>query len=235
MIHKTISKKWRKKAVALMLVGTMVGSGLQGIFDTNVAYAAETNTGDAYYDGTYIGKGTGYKGGTTVVKVTVKGDKITDIEEVSNEDTPGYYEKAKAIIPDILEKNSTQVDSVSGATKSCNGIISAVEDALQQAKDKQETGIFSGGKGTKEDPYQIGTAQELLAFANIKTVKSVVIGKNIIKIGKKAFYRNKNLATVKVKGTSVKALGAKAFSQTSKKLTFIFPKGAKKSYKKKFR
>lgn len=87
MIHKIISKKWRKKAVALMLATTMVGSSLQGIFDTNVAYAAETNTGDVYYDGTYTGTGTGYKGGTTVVKVTVKGDKITDIEEVSNEDT----------------------------------------------------------------------------------------------------------------------------------------------------
>lgn len=165
MIHKIISKKWRKKAVALMLAGTMVGSSLQGMFDTNVAYAAETNTGDVYYDGTYTGTGTGYKGGTTVVKVTMKGDKITDIEEVSNEDTPGYYEKAKVIIPNILEKNSTQVDNVSGATKSCNGIIAAVEDALQQAKDKQEAGIFSGGKGTKEDPYQIGTAKELFAFA----------------------------------------------------------------------
>ncbi len=165
MIHKIITKKWRKKAVALMLASTMVGSSLQGISYTTISYAAEANTGDVYYDGTYTGKGTGYNGGTTVVKVTVKGDKITDIEEVSNEDTPSYYEKAKTIIAHILEKNSTQVDNVSGATKSCNGIIAAVEDALQQAKDKQEAGIFSGGKGTKEQPYQISTSKELLAFA----------------------------------------------------------------------
>lgn len=165
MVHKIITKRWRKKAVALMLAGTMVGSSLQGISYTNIAYAAETNTGDVYYDGTYTGKGTGYNGGTTILKVTVKGDKITAIEEVSNEDTPDYYQKAKTIISHILENNSTQVDTVSRATKSCEGIITAVEDALQQAQDKQEAGIFAGGKGTKEQPYEINTAKELLAFA----------------------------------------------------------------------
>jgi len=87
-----------------------------------------------YKDGTYKGEGTGYKGGTTTVSVTVKGGKITSIETISNEDTPDFYDRASGtVISEIVSTQSTSVDIVSGATYSSRGIMQAVESALSKA------------------------------------------------------------------------------------------------------
>ncbi len=88
-----------------------------------------------YTDGTYTGSGNGFKGGTTKVSVTVANGDITNIETVSNGDTPKYYERVSGtIINNIISKQSTSVDTLSGATYSCKGIMSAVDNALSQAK-----------------------------------------------------------------------------------------------------
>jgi uncharacterized protein with FMN-binding domain len=89
----------------------------------------------AYKDGTYTGSGKGFKGGTTTVSVTVSNGKIASIENVSNGDTPQYYNRASGtVIKNIISKQSTSVDTVSGATYSSKGIMSAVANALSQAK-----------------------------------------------------------------------------------------------------
>lgn len=44
-----------------------------------------------------------------------------------------YFEAAQGVIDEILEMQSTDVDVVSGATFSSNGILGAVEDALGKA------------------------------------------------------------------------------------------------------
>jgi uncharacterized protein with FMN-binding domain len=86
-----------------------------------------------YKDGTYKGTADGYES-TIAVTVTVKGGKITDVTVDSINDTPGYYEKAKNGIPgEIIQAQSTSVDTVSGATHSSDGIINAVKDALKNA------------------------------------------------------------------------------------------------------
>lgn len=43
------------------------------------------------------------------------------------------FAKAKALIPAIVKKQTTNVDAVSGATYSSNGIIRAVRNALGKA------------------------------------------------------------------------------------------------------
>jgi len=89
----------------------------------------------AYKDGTYTGSGKGFKGGTTTVSVTVANGKISSIETLSNGDTPQYYNRASgSVIKNIISKQSTSVDTVSGATYSSKGIMSAVTNALSQAK-----------------------------------------------------------------------------------------------------
>ena len=80
-------------------------------------------------DGVYTGTGTGYRGDTTV-QVTVEGGKITNIEVLSYRDDRSFFERAKSVIQSILTKQSTEVDTVSGATYSSHGIIAAVADAL---------------------------------------------------------------------------------------------------------
>ena len=89
----------------------------------------------SYTDGTYTGTGTGFRSGTTEMSVTIKDNKITNIETVSNEDTPRFYENVESeIISEMISAQSTSVDTISGATYSCEGIISATQDALTQAK-----------------------------------------------------------------------------------------------------
>lgn len=89
----------------------------------------------AYTDGTYTGSGTGFRGGTTKVSVTISGGQITDIETVSTRDDSKYYARAySSITSQIISSQDSSVDAVSGATFSSKGIISAVEDALSQAK-----------------------------------------------------------------------------------------------------
>lgn len=99
-----------------------------------------SNVSQKYKDGTYTGTGTGFRGATTKVSVTIAGGNITDIQTLSNGDTPQYYEKASGTITkNILSKQSTSVDTVSGATYSSKGIISAVQDALNQASNASTT------------------------------------------------------------------------------------------------
>ena len=87
-----------------------------------------------YADGTYTGEAQGY-GGTVAVELTVENGKITDltITSAEKEDT-AYLDAASAIIDSILEQQSTDVDTVSGATFSSNGILHAAEDALRKAE-----------------------------------------------------------------------------------------------------
>ncbi|MBU3113197.1 FMN-binding protein [Clostridium lacusfryxellense] len=94
-----------------------------------------TSTSQKYTDGTYTGTGTGYRGGTTEISVTIKDNKIANIETVSNQDTPRFYENVESeIISEMISNQSTSVDTISGATYSCEGIINATQDALTQAE-----------------------------------------------------------------------------------------------------
>ena len=86
----------------------------------------------AYRDGTYYGTGTGF-GGTMKVCVVISGGKIASIDIVENSDTPSYLSSASSLISAIISTQSTNVDTVSGATYSSRGIIEAVRSALSQA------------------------------------------------------------------------------------------------------
>ena len=102
---------------------------------TSAATVSEDSNQEEYKDGTYTGTGTGYRGGTTKVSVTVENGKIASISTISNGDTSQYYKRASGtIINNIISKQSTSVDVVSGATFSSRGIMSAASNALSQAK-----------------------------------------------------------------------------------------------------
>ena len=87
----------------------------------------------AYEDGTYTGEADGF-GGTIRVKVKIEKSKITEINVVSAEKEDGaYLSMAKDIIPKIIESQSADVDTISGATFSSTGIKNASEQALEKA------------------------------------------------------------------------------------------------------
>ena len=91
--------------------------------ETEDSAASDAEAASPYADGTYTGKAQGY-GGTVSVAVTIQDGTITD----------AYFDAAKGVIDEILEAQTTEVDTVSGATFSSNGILHAVADALGKAE-----------------------------------------------------------------------------------------------------
>ena len=128
-----ISKKKRgiKKGSSKTLpVKTAASSGVgQGSTTTPTTEVPE----GGYKDGTYQGSGTGF-GGTITVQVTVSGGKITAVDILSaSGETGSYFASAQGVVSKVLSSQSPNVDAVSGATYSSNGIIQAVQNALSQA------------------------------------------------------------------------------------------------------
>ena len=95
------------------------------------AFAEELSgaVGD-YENGAFTGSGTGY-GGEIRVEVTVEDQQITEIRILdASKETASFFSRAKAVTDDILRLQTWEVDAVSGATYSSNGIKAAVENAL---------------------------------------------------------------------------------------------------------
>lgn len=102
--------------------------------ETEDSAASDAEAASPYADGTYTGKAQGY-GGTVSVAVTIQDGTITDVAIVSaKQEDAAYFDAAKGVIDEILEAQTTEVDTVSGATFSSNGILHAVADALGKAE-----------------------------------------------------------------------------------------------------
>ena len=93
---------------------------------------ANANNGDMNNEQTLTGTAQGY-GGEITVTVKVRGDDIVSVEAVGADETEGVGSKAIDELPDrIAEANSTDVDGVSGATKTSDAIKQAVNNALDR-------------------------------------------------------------------------------------------------------
>lgn len=83
----------------------------------------------------YLGTSENGMGGELIVKVTMDGDKIANVELVKENETEGISDPAREQLPAlIVEANSTEVDNISGATITSKAIKEAVENALSQVK-----------------------------------------------------------------------------------------------------
>ena len=86
-----------------------------------------------YKDGTYTGEADGF-GGTIQVEVKIEKSKIAEINVISAEKEDGaYLSMAKDMIPKIIDAQSADIDTISGATFSSTGIKNASEQALEKA------------------------------------------------------------------------------------------------------
>lgn len=109
------------------------GGRHQGAADLNSVQSVDVAQGQ-YKDGTYTGEAVGYAPGLKV-QVTIASSKISDIQITSHNETPGFYERAFQVVPqEIIQSQSTKVDTISRATYSCVGIMNAVNDALSDAQ-----------------------------------------------------------------------------------------------------
>ena len=102
-------------------------------YNASVLQAQAEQTQSGYRDGIYEGSAYGF-GDVIQVSVTIQNGKMTDIAvlDASGEDKP-YYKQALPLLDEMLEVQSAEVDTVSGATLTAEGLIGAVEDALGKA------------------------------------------------------------------------------------------------------
>lgn len=124
----------------------------------------------AYADGTYYGTGTGFSGALTV-EVVISGGKISSIQIIDTSDGDSYIQSASGLISNIIATQSTNVDTVSGATYSSVGIIEAVRNALSQAaistdgnSNSQNTNSSSNGSGQNSNNSNDNTTAEAGKF-----------------------------------------------------------------------
>lgn len=159
------------------------GSTSESESDSSLAEIAAVQDASAYKDGTYYGTGKGFAG-TMKVKVDISGGKIASISIVSTKDGDSYVKSASSLLDTIVEKQSTNVDTVSGATFSSRGIIAAVRSALSQAAvsdntvgnntDKQGAAEASGNGQTDENSS--GSASEQGTEGTLPYVDGIYYG-----------------------------------------------------------
>ncbi|MCL2558891.1 MAG: FAD-dependent oxidoreductase [Turicibacter sp.] len=124
-------KKLGKFLVLSLMLFAAIGLLAACNNDDNGDEVAETD--GLFTAGTFTGVGAGYDGEITV-EVTFSEDEILEINVVEHTDTAGFAETAiDNIVPNILAAQSTNIDSVSGATYTADGVLEAVADAIRQA------------------------------------------------------------------------------------------------------
>lgn len=178
----------KKGSSKTLPVKTAASSGVgQGSTTTPTTEVPE----GGYKDGTYQGSGTGF-GGTITVQVTVSGGKITAVDILSaSGETGSYFASAQGVVSKVLSSQSPNVDAVSGATYSSNGIIQAVQNALSQAGNSDSatptpTPTPKPAKKPKKDTsvsYKDGVYEgQAEGFDGIVTVKVTIKNGKIKKI-----------------------------------------------------
>ena len=167
-VHLDMDEKKKNVIVAGTLSCALISGAyyLGNLYDTmqqteETATAAQTtNSSYAYLsDGTYTGSGMGFRGETTV-EVTLESGVITNIDITAASDDAEYLNKASGtIISEIIAGQNTDVDTVSGATYSSNGIITAVKNALAaqtQANNTQDSAQTARSQDTDIQNDQTG-------------------------------------------------------------------------------
>lgn len=99
-----------------------------------VAALTGTPGGSKYKDGIYTGSARGHKS-VIEMQITIKDGKIIDATVTKQADDAAWWNRAKVIVPQIVQNQGTDgVSTVTRATHSSNGILGAAADALSKAK-----------------------------------------------------------------------------------------------------
>lgn len=100
---------------------------------SDVSSAGSAAQARTYRDGTYYASSTG-KFGQVPVTVVIKDGEISRIDVGANQEAAAMLERASSqVISEILASQSTDVDTVTGATMTSEAIIDAVSQALERA------------------------------------------------------------------------------------------------------
>ena len=143
---------------------------------TTVGCSSTTST--TYKAGTYTASEQGF-GGTVTVSITTTTSKITEVTIIGEDETP---EKGGVVMESlqatILEKQSADVDVVTGSTVTSKAVIQAATKAISKAKGEEES--VSGEVKMKPGTYAssaygffVGCSDKVLVTVDETSIISV--------------------------------------------------------------
>ena len=116
-----------KSVILIIFVGLLI-IGCSAEYKSIVAQMPDlTKLNDGIYRGIYDLSGTPVK---VTLDVNIQKNRILNIEIVEHNCSP-IGKKAENIIKNVIEKQSLEIDAVSGATASSKTILKAIENALK--------------------------------------------------------------------------------------------------------
>lgn len=120
--------------ISLLLAGAIVLLALSGS-DTDTETVYKIGESGTWTDGTYTETAAG-KNGSFEVTVIIRDGMISSIDVGENKETADRGGVAIEQLPDkMLEAQSYEVDAVSGATVTSNGLKNAVAKCLEKASE----------------------------------------------------------------------------------------------------
>ena len=177
-------------------------------------------------DGVYEGEARGFNTSKNIkVKVTVQGGVITDISLIDHGETAGYFgeEKARILAQRIIDKKSSDVDIISGATFSSKGFINAVVNAVKQVasslnvsanNDGSLTTFDANGKSYIDGALNGSRSNPKILLSNAKIDNDLVIRNTMVE-------GEVTLSNVKVDGTLIIQGGGNSVKLINSKINNI--------------
>lgn len=146
---------------------------LSELFGLNVGWDESTNT-VLLDNGTSSATAsvTGFEDETVTVTVTVAGGKLTAVDATSNRESD-LSKRALTLLPkDMVEKNTVNVDAVTGATGTSTAILEAARKAMAELTEQNaavDLDAWALANGyVKADDYDIVTGVDAIAGASEK-------------------------------------------------------------------
>ena len=139
---------------------------------------------------------------------------------------------SSAPAPTVAPGSASESVSTSKTIGAFTYNVTEMEATVTGAKDKSAKKLTVPATINVDGKKIPVTAISDNAFYGMKSLKTLIIGKNVTAIGKKACYKCSGLKNVTIKTTKLTTVGAKAFSGINKKAAVKLPKSKKKAYKK---
>lgn len=159
-----------QKQKGLIGLGAMAVLAAATVLGSEPLYKAIDNIGKvpaSYTPGTYSAVAQGF-GGDVIASVTVSDQEITLVDLQGAGETPGIGSLALEQLPAaIIEKQSSQVDAVTGATITSDAVVAAVTDALAQASGQKEVTVL---ETTAAEETEAETEEETTTAAETEAV-----------------------------------------------------------------
>ncbi|MBQ0065155.1 MAG: flavocytochrome c [Firmicutes bacterium] len=185
-----MKNKQSKGILSLIVVVAMMFAVVFGVkvVGSNTTASAGSSVLANVADGTYTGQTKGF-GGDIIAEVTIEGGAITDVKVTGDSETEGLGGVAVEKIPGrVLEAQSLNVDTVSGATVSSTAIMDALRMAFESAGVNPDDLVGVTNEGPKEKTEETLDCDVVIVGAGGAGMAAAITakqeGKNVIIVEK---------------------------------------------------